>query len=61
MSGKTIVIAEDSPTQSGQLCHLLSSEGYRAISRESGDEAFKEAKKILPDLIISDIVMPGIT
>jgi PAS domain S-box-containing protein len=61
MPEKTILIAEDSPTQSEQLCHLLSSEGYRAISRESGDEAFEEAKKILPDMILSDIIMPGIT
>ena len=56
---KYILVAEDSPTQAEQLRHILSSEGYRVTCMKSGDEAYQKAKERLPDLIISDIIMPG--
>jgi two-component system, cell cycle sensor histidine kinase and response regulator CckA len=37
---------------------LLSSNGYRVITASNGQEALDRAGKILPDLIISDILMP---
>jgi len=56
---KTVLIAEDSPTQAMQLQMILEDEGYEVLHGINGKEAFE----ILdidnqPDIIISDIVMP---
>lgn len=54
-----ILIVEDSPTQAAKFCCLLEECGYRVTIAPSGIEALKVARADRPDLIISDIVMPG--
>jgi len=53
-----IVIAEDSPTQAEKLKFLLNSFGYEVAHGINGREAFDMAKKYLPIMIITDILMP---
>jgi two-component system sensor histidine kinase/response regulator len=53
-----ILVAEDSLTQSEQLRYLLEQEGYAVTTTTNGKEALKAARQRVPDLIISDIVMP---
>jgi two-component system, sensor histidine kinase and response regulator len=53
-----ILIAEDSVTQAEQLRYLLEQEGYSVTTTANGREALKAARERVPDLIISDIVMP---
>lgn len=55
---KTILIAEDSPTQLEQLRYILESSGYKALVAKNGLQALEELKRQTPALIISDIVMP---
>ena len=42
------------------LVYLLEAEGYEVISAQDGAAGINLAKQHLPDLIISDIMMPGV-
>jgi two-component system sensor histidine kinase/response regulator len=53
-----ILIAEDSPTQSQQLQHILEQQGYHVTATTNGREALEAAQRHQPTLIISDVVMP---
>jgi CheY-like chemotaxis protein len=53
-----ILVIEDDQLLRENLCELLSAEGYEVDWAENGKVGFKKAKKILPDLIICDIMMP---
>jgi PAS domain S-box-containing protein len=53
-----ILIVEDSLTQAMLLKHLLDERGYRVERAVSGKAALECLTKEIPDLIISDIVMP---
>jgi len=54
----SILIAEDSPTQSEELKFLLEENGYRVAAAANGKEALASAKREAPMLIVSDVVMP---
>ena len=58
-SNVTVLIAEDSATQAMNLQYLLEGCGYRVIVCVDGLQALAQARSERPDLIISDIVMPG--
>lgn len=53
-----ILIAEDEPLMLMAIAGKLKSDGYEVISTTDGREALKEIEKSLPDLIITDILMP---
>ncbi|MEP9380549.1 response regulator [Aquabacter sp. CN5-332] len=54
-----ILIAEDSPTQAAQIVQFLKQLGYSVSAARSGVEAYDLAVAAPPDILISDIVMPG--
>ena len=54
-----ILVVNDEPEVLGLLQAALAREGYRVVAAVSGAEALDLARKIEPDLIISDVVMPG--
>jgi len=60
MPVKTILVVDDSPTERHVLVELLSQNGYQVITAENGEEGVEKAKKELPDLILMDVVMPGL-
>lgn len=53
-----ILIAEDSPTQTVKLQHLLESSGYHVRAAPNGAKALELAKEKTPTLVITDIDMP---
>ena len=55
-----VLIVDDSPTETYKMTDILSRHGYDVIAAESGEEGVAMAKKELPDLVLMDIVMPGI-
>lgn len=56
-----ILLVDDKPEINHSLSSLLSRDGYRVISCQSGEEAFELLKKKKFDLIISDLFLPGIS
>lgn len=54
----SILIAEDSRTQAEQLGFLLEQNDYRVAVAANGKEALQKAREEVPDLLISDVVMP---
>ncbi|MBS1155830.1 MAG: two-component system response regulator [Proteobacteria bacterium] len=59
MSIKKILIVDDSPTERHFLGELLTKNGFQVLSLESGEEAVARVEEIMPDLILMDVVMPG--
>jgi len=53
-----ILIVDDSPTQAKMLEHILAGEGYRVSVAHNGREAVDLISVNIPDLVISDILMP---
>lgn len=60
MPVKKILVVDDSPTERHFLVELLSKNGYQVVTAESGEEGITKAKAELPDLVIMDVVMPGL-
>ena len=54
----TILVVEDSPTQIMNLEYLLSEQGYQLYTATNGKQALAIMMKKMPDIVISDIVMP---
>lgn len=55
-----ILIVDDSPTEVHVLKTMLEKHGFETISANSGEEGIEVAKKEQPDVILMDIVMPGL-
>ncbi|WBL66080.1 response regulator [Thauera sp. WB-2] len=56
---RKIMVVDDSPTERLSLQELLTRNGYQVITAEGGEEAVTRSKTELPDLILMDVVMPG--
>ncbi|MFM7646322.1 MAG: response regulator transcription factor [Sphingomonadales bacterium] len=55
---RKVLIADDEPDIREFLQYNLSAEGYEVFTAKDGDEALEKAKRIQPDLIVLDIMMP---
>lgn len=53
-----ILIVDDEPDIRELIEYNLKKEGYQVFTASNGQEAVTEAKRVLPDLIILDIMMP---
>lgn len=60
MAIKKILIVDDSSTARHFLQDVLGKAGFQVISAENGDEAILKAKSEMPDLVLMDVIMPGI-
>jgi twitching motility two-component system response regulator PilH len=60
MPVKKILIIDDSPTERFFVVDLLTKKGYQTFIAESGEEGIAKAKAEKPDLILMDVVMPGL-
>jgi signal transduction histidine kinase len=56
----TILVVDDNPTNIQVLFDLLNETGYRVAIAKSGEIALKRLQGNLPDLILLDVMMPGI-
>lgn len=54
-----ILLAEDEKRMNRALCELLRQEGYEVTSVENGEDALYEIEGGLYDLIVLDVMMPG--
>jgi twitching motility two-component system response regulator PilH len=60
MGIKRILVVDDSATERHMLKDLLTKAGYDVISSENGEDAIVKARQVKPDLILMDVVMPGL-
>ena len=60
MAIKRIMVVDDSPTERHVLNDFLTRKGFEVIIAENGEQAIAKAKAEKPDLILMDVVMPGI-
>lgn len=58
--GQLILFVEDEITLRKSVAYILEHEGYRIITTSSGEEAVKLAQTRQPDLMLLDLVLPGI-
>ena len=54
-----ILVVDDSPTERLALNDVLTRNGYNVITAETGEEAIARSEADRPDLILMDVVMPG--
>lgn len=56
-----ILVVDDTPTNVKLLADLLTVKGYAVITADSGAYALEQVQKEKPDLVLLDIVMPGMS
>ena len=54
-----ILVVDDQPSIAGLMSQLLMMRGYDVVTASSAEQAEAEVRKQLPDLILSDVMMPG--
>ncbi len=59
MSMAKVMIVDDSPTEVHVLTTMLTKNGHEVVVATSGEEGVETAKIEMPDLILMDVVMPG--
>src|SRR5213596_2846710 len=57
---ETILIVDDTPANLGVLVETLGAAGYSLMVAEDGEEALTQTAQTQPDLILLDVMMPGI-
>ena len=56
----TVLVVDDSPTERFFLADLLTKAGFVVSTADSGEEAMNKARELMPDLVLMDVVMPGV-
>jgi adenylate cyclase len=56
----TILVVDDLAQNVKLLDAILSSRGYSVVTADSGEAALESVGKALPDLVLLDVLMPGI-
>jgi twitching motility two-component system response regulator PilH len=59
MAIKNILVVDDSPTERHIINEILTKQGFVVTFAEDGEKGVAKAKAELPDLVIMDVVMPG--
>jgi len=54
-----ILLIEDSPTDTAVLTRLLEKHGHRVLASASAEEGIEVCKRELPDMVLMDVVLPG--
>jgi twitching motility two-component system response regulator PilH len=60
MAIKKVMVVDDSATERHVLGNILGKKGFQVVFAESGEQAVANSKSELPDLILMDVVMPGL-
>ncbi|HKS38527.1 MAG TPA: response regulator transcription factor [Verrucomicrobiae bacterium] len=57
---KKILVIEDEPQMRRNICTILKMEGFAFLSADNGRKGVELAKAESPDLILCDVMMPGL-
>jgi twitching motility two-component system response regulator PilH len=55
-----VLIVDDSPTEVHVLSGYLKKHGFDTVTAAEGREGIEKARELKPDLILMDVVMPGV-
>ncbi len=55
-----VLIIDDSPTETYKLTSMLEKSGHVVLTADNGEAGIALAQKELPDLVLMDVVMPGL-
>jgi DNA-binding NtrC family response regulator len=58
--GPRILLVDDNATNLQVLYQTLEGHGYRLLAARSGKDAISIAQRVVPDLILLDVMMPGL-
>ena len=58
--GKRILVVEDDPGAIRLVSYTLEQEGYDVITASNGLEGLKKARDEKPDLLVLDVMLPGL-
>ena len=56
----TILVVDDSPTETHQFVNALARQGHNVLTAACGSDGISLAAEEQPDVILMDVVMPGI-
>lgn len=54
-----ILLIEDSPTDTAALTQMLQRNGHQVLFSTSAEDGIATCKRELPDLVLMDVVLPG--
>ncbi|HEY8354825.1 MAG TPA: response regulator [Methylophilaceae bacterium] len=60
MAIETIMVVDDSETDRFLLTEMLQSAGFKVIAVSSGEECLAKVEESPPDLVLMDVIMPGL-
>lgn len=55
-----VLIVDDSPTEIVKLRQILNKHGYEVLTAENGEQGMEMVRAEHPDVVLMDIVMPGL-
>jgi twitching motility two-component system response regulator PilH len=55
-----VLVVDDSPTEMFKIVSLLEKNGHTVIKAENGEDSITISKAEQPDIILMDVVMPGL-
>ncbi|MCZ6710619.1 MAG: response regulator [Gammaproteobacteria bacterium] len=55
-----ILVVDDSPTETHQFVNVLARHGHQVLTAASGSDGISLASEEQPDIILMDVIMPGI-
>ncbi len=58
---RTVLVVDDGPAELELICRYLREGGYTVISTTDAKDALEKAESQKPDLVVTDVVMPGMS
>lgn len=55
-----VLIVDDSQTETKRFTQFLEKNGHSVITAASGEDGLASARSELPDIVLMDVVMPGL-
>lgn len=59
--GQLVLVVDDNPDMRAYVSSILRANGYQVQTARNGSEGFHIAKELLPNLIVTDLMMPLVT
>lgn len=57
----TVLVVEDTPSEMALITSFLKDSGYNVIAATDAKEALEKVTQYKPDVVVTDVVMPGMS